>query len=55
VIYGEMQKSPNGPNRKYYFLTDDGKQALDGFRAYWQEIKIPIEQLLEKRDEHERR
>lgn len=55
LIYGEMQKSPNGPNRKYYFLTEDGKVALDEFRNYWQEIKTPIDQLLEKRDENEHR
>jgi len=52
LIYGEMKKSPNGPNRKYYFLAEDGKTALDEFRNHWKEIKGPIDQLLEKEDEN---
>ena len=55
LIYGEMKKSPNGPNRKYYYLTPDGEEALQEFRDHWQEIRTPIDQLLEKRDEHENR
>lgn len=53
LIYGKMQKSPSGPNRKYYYLSEDGKIALDMFRNHWEEIKTPIDQLLEKGNEDE--
>lgn len=52
LIRGEMKKSPSGPNRKYYYLTGDGVEALQEFRDHWNEIKTPIDQLLEKRDEN---
>ena len=31
LIRGEMKNSPSGPNRKYYFLTDQGKIGIGRF------------------------
>ncbi len=48
LIQGQMEKSPNGPNRKYYYLTDEGKDSLEEFRQKWDWIKKPVDQILEK-------
>lgn len=50
LIRGEMKKSPNGPNRKYYFLTEQGKLALEDFQAHWEELKIPVDRLLKEEE-----
>ena len=46
LIKGEMRKSLSGPNRKYYFITEKGVQALEEFRFNWEEIRVPVERLL---------
>lgn len=51
LIRGEMRKSPNGPNRKYYFLTDEGVLALEEFKGNWEELKKPVERLLKGDEE----
>ncbi|MGM8365821.1 PadR family transcriptional regulator [Virgibacillus sp. W0181] len=48
LIQGKMQKSPTGPNRKYYFLTAEGAVALEQFRVNWEGIKTPVNRLLAK-------
>ncbi|SDJ62691.1 PadR family transcriptional regulator [Salimicrobium halophilum] len=52
LIRGEMKKSPSGPNRKYYFLTEEGAQALEDFQKNWEEIKPPVDSLLRKETDH---
>ncbi|GGJ89090.1 PadR family transcriptional regulator [Lentibacillus kapialis] len=47
LIKGNMQPSPNGPNRKYYHLTDKGVEALDLFKTHWEGIKHPVDRLLQ--------
>lgn len=46
LIRGEMRKSPSGPNRKYYFLTNAGEESLREFENEWQELKRPVDHLL---------
>lgn len=48
LIRGEMKVSANGPNRKYYFLTEQGEAALEEFKTYWEELKRPVDRLLEE-------
>lgn len=50
LIIGKMQKSPNGPNRKYYYLTEEGKGALNEFRQHWQSLKVPVDLILSEED-----
>ncbi|MCK0472836.1 PadR family transcriptional regulator [Halalkalibacter sp. APA_J-10(15)] len=50
LITGEMRKSPSGPNRKYYFLTTEGQEALKDFRVNWEAIKKPVDLLMNKED-----
>lgn len=48
LIQGEMQPSPNGPNRKYYSLTEEGKTALEIITKEWEQIAKPVNTLLKK-------
>lgn len=38
--------STQGPARRYYFLTDQGKVALIKFRSDWEQLKNAIDPLL---------
>ncbi|MBM7541378.1 PadR family transcriptional regulator [Amphibacillus cookii] len=51
LIIGEIKKSPHGPNRKYYQLTDKGKKSLQAFRLHWESLKYPVDRLLEEKEE----
>lgn len=46
LIRGEMIKSASGPDRKYYFLTELGAEALEEFQLHWKKIKPPVDRLL---------
>jgi len=48
LIKGEFKNSPNGPDRKYYFITKQGINALEEFRNNWEKIKVPVDLLLYK-------
>lgn len=52
-IRSEMRPSASGPNRKYYFLTDEGKIELEGIAAEWLEIAKPVSHLLKRSEEDE--
>lgn len=47
LIAGEMRPSESGPNRKYYTLTEDGKDSLTMIRDEWHQISVPVGVLLE--------
>lgn len=46
LIRGEMKKSPTGPDRKYYFITEKGEESLEDFKVNWEGIKTPVDRLL---------
>lgn len=46
LIAGEMQKSPSGPKRKYYHLTESGIEALREFIFHWESIKEPVDRII---------
>lgn len=50
LIRGEIQESPSGPNRKYYFLTEQGATALQEFKENWEKLKTPVDRLLGKEE-----
>ncbi|MFD1031037.1 PadR family transcriptional regulator [Metaplanococcus flavidus] len=50
-IRGEMRPSASGPNRKYYFLTDSGKEELRKISAEWEEIAVPVSELLRRSED----
>lgn len=53
LIQGTMRKSPSGPNRKYYTLTEKGTEVLISFKQDWRDVMRSVERLLqeEQRDE----
>ncbi|MGB6408479.1 MAG: PadR family transcriptional regulator, partial [Planococcus donghaensis] len=53
-IKGEMKPSATGPNRKYYFLTDEGKEELEQISAEWLQIAKPVSQLLKRSEKDEK-
>ncbi|MDQ0163868.1 PadR family transcriptional regulator [Aeribacillus alveayuensis] len=46
LIQGEMRDSPTGPKRKYYRLTNEGKNALEQFIYEWERLKKPVDHIL---------
>lgn len=50
-IRGEMRPSASGPKRKYYFLTDSGRDELRQIACEWDEIAKPVSKLLKRSDE----
>lgn len=49
LITGTLRESPNGPKRKYYRLTDSGRQALEEFKENWMELKEAVDHILIQR------
>jgi PadR family transcriptional regulator, regulatory protein PadR len=49
LIRGEMRPSESGPNRKYYFLTEAGMEALETISEEWMQISEPVNELLVRR------
>lgn len=47
-LYSVMKKSPLGPMRKYYYLTEEGIGELESFIDSWKEIKQNIDNVLEE-------
>ncbi len=42
------EESPQGPPRKYYTLTQKGKEALEDMDAAWQEVVDSVEYIKNK-------
>ena len=47
LILAEYRAGHGGPSRKYYILTDDGRQYLAEFMAAWQETSASIDAILQ--------
>ncbi|MCB2047192.1 MAG: PadR family transcriptional regulator [Novosphingobium sp.] len=41
-----LEESPSGPPRKYYAITDAGRQRLDAQASEWREFVEAVEALL---------
>lgn len=39
LIQGVFKESPLGPKRKYYHLTDEGKEYVKSFYENWKEVE----------------
>jgi len=46
--------SPSGPPRRYYQLTDAGRQRLEDMRQQWRMVGAAVERLLEGETQNER-
>ncbi|MBU3179699.1 PadR family transcriptional regulator [Clostridium psychrophilum] len=47
MLYSNMIKSPLGPMRKYYYLTEEGDRELEYFIESWDKIKNNVDDVLE--------
>ena len=47
LIVGEMKKSPEGPDRKYFRLTSEGKNYLADFNDQWLDLVGKVNSLME--------
>ena len=45
LIYGQNKPSPDGPDRKYFYLTEQGQAYLEDFWRQWQDLVTKVEQL----------
>ncbi|MER2034698.1 MULTISPECIES: PadR family transcriptional regulator [Mammaliicoccus] len=45
-IYSEFKHSEQGPKRKYYYITEKGREELEIVSNEWLKIKEPITKLL---------
>ena len=45
LVKTSIQKSPDGPPRKYYKLTAQGKETTAQMNAYWQAISSQIDSV----------
>ncbi len=43
------EESTQGPPRKYYSLTDKGREYLEGMDESWEELQKAVNQINEKR------
>lgn len=44
-------ESSSGPPRKYYVLTDDGKQFLDAMQGTWLDLANSVQTIIRKTNE----
>ena len=47
ILAYEWQESEQGPPRKYYWLTDDGKKLLDDLKSSYDRLHTSIKKLQE--------
>jgi PadR family transcriptional regulator PadR len=46
IISSVYKESPLGPKRKYYFLTDTGKEFLKEFEIVWNDVKKSVDRIM---------
>lgn len=51
AIIGEIQPSPDGPDRKYYTLTEAGYERLLEFKEQWLLLTNNVHHILERSGE----
>jgi PadR family transcriptional regulator, regulatory protein PadR len=47
LVETNWHESPQGPPRRYYRLTDDGRDALDAFIVQWHQFRDAVDVVLE--------
>ena len=45
------EPSPQGPARRYYRLTNDGRLALETFRTQWRQFRDTVDTIMKGSDE----
>lgn len=52
-LTSDLRPSPDGPDRKYYALTPQGRQTLQDFTTQWQTLKTNVNDLLQEVPAHD--
>jgi PadR family transcriptional regulator, regulatory protein PadR len=47
-LYVKTQASPMGPERKYYYITPQGKDSLEEFNLTWKRIQSIVNQVMKE-------
>jgi PadR family transcriptional regulator PadR len=47
MVETSWHESPQGPPRRYYRLTEDGRAALDDFAVQWRQFRDAVDVVLE--------
>ena len=47
LVDATWEESPNGPPRRYYRITRDGRVALKAFSIQWQRFRDTVDALLD--------
>lgn len=50
LIKATFKPSPLGPRRKYYNLTEAGKEYIEGFYEVWSEVRQTVEGIFDEED-----
>lgn len=50
LISGKMQASPEGPDRKYFYLTVEGEHYLGEFTAEWTELVHNVNEIMDGKE-----
>jgi PadR family transcriptional regulator PadR len=53
LIKSKELTSPDGPNRKYFFITHEGEEQLEGFEEQWGSLIVKVNRILTKEVESE--
>ncbi len=51
LVETTWRESPSGPPRRYYRLTKEGREALDGFRSEWRRFRDAVDHFVEEERE----
>jgi PadR family transcriptional regulator, regulatory protein PadR len=51
LVESEWRESTNGPPRRYYRLTPQGRDALNAFRYHWTTFRTAVDLILEEGEE----
>ncbi|CAI2548522.1 hypothetical protein AKUA2003_00180 [Apilactobacillus kunkeei] len=53
LIFSKMQPSKEGPKRKYYYITDNGRQSLESFINQWNHLSLNVNKLINERGQND--
>lgn len=48
LITATFKPSPLGPKRKYYTLTDEGREYVAGFYQIWREVEDAVDRIFKE-------
>lgn len=48
LVTSVLRESTAGPKRKYYLLSELGEKELDSFKERWIDLKISVENVINK-------